>query len=172
MNKKIIEAEKNKFKKLNDIELKESKLTEQIVESIFSNYNCTELSTHYYDLDPPECKKCKKSSCYPCEFYDNYKNSEKRFNYCTWIDLITPEVCEISQNTMNKLIKEELTEIANREQKLDDKETTRTYLVFSTDKKEICIYYYYRDGHDYGEDSYYNLPCAEEWYHFVKKGSE
>ena len=114
-------------------------------------YNVKEISEHWFDEDPPECKTCylqvEKRSCENCPFLAMWKISEECLSKLTWIDLWGPEFQDMTQEQTNEMYDYMIVDLL---EEIDL--TDRIYLFTLKDSTDIMIYIYLRDikSCDYG----------------------
>lgn len=117
------------------------------------DYNVKEISEHWFDEDPPECKTCnlhhtkEYRPCDNCEFLAMWETSEKCLSKLTWIDLWGPETWGITQEKTNEMYDHMIVDLL---EEIDL--TDRVYLFTLKDSTNIMIYIYLRDikSCDYG----------------------
>lgn len=116
------------------------------------DYNVKEISEHWYDVDPPECKTChfqveEKYPCDNCPFLAIWETSEDCLSKLTWIDFWGPESWGITQEKTNEMYDHMIVDLL---EEIDL--TDRVYLFTLKGSTNIMIYIYLRDEKrcDYG----------------------
>lgn len=116
-------------------------------------YNVKEISEHWFDEDPPECKTCnlhttkEERPCDNCEFLAMWETSEECLSKLTWIDLWEPELWNMTQEQINEMYDHMIVDLL---EEIDL--TDRVYLFTLKGSTDIMIYIYLRDikNCDYG----------------------
>ena len=117
------------------------------------DYNVKEISEHWFDKDPPECKTChsytgkEKYSCDNCPFLAMWETSEECLSKLTWIDFWGPESWGITQEKTNEMYDHMIVDLLEEVDLTD-----RVYLLILKNSTNIMIYIYLRDikSCDYG----------------------
>lgn len=150
LNQKILKETLNDFKK-DSIYIKLDHPHEML--DYLKGYNVKEISEHWYDSSPPECRTChfqiskEKHPCDYCLFLAMWKISEECLSKLTWIDLWGPESWGITQEKTNEMYDHMIVDLL---EEIDL--TDRVYLFTLKDSTNMMIYIYLRDikSCDYG----------------------
>ena len=143
LDKRLIEKEEKKY---GDFILKNVNITRFDIDEIFKEYDCIEMTEHYYDSMPSECiESCPlnlKNECWKCEKYKKYEKSIERLTHESWIDVWGPGICDMDQNKVNKFIKEHMND------RLKEDADRFFYAWSDTIQPYLRFFYYYRDSVD------------------------
>lgn len=150
LNQKILKETLNDFKK-NSIYIKLDHPHEMF--DYLKEYNVKEISEHWYDSSPPECKTChfqvskEERPCDNCKFLTMWETSEECLSKLTWIDLWEPGLWNMTQEQINEMYDYMIVDLL---EEIDL--TDRVYLFTLKGSTNIMIYIYLRDikSCDYG----------------------
>lgn len=76
---------------------------------ILNHYNIFECTMHWYDSDAKECDQCEMCAppnyCDNCEIWEQWRNSDERLKFNTWIDVYGAGIWGMTQKQCDKFVR-------------------------------------------------------------------